>query len=161
MKRKYWKPVHPQSLQDAIRLTLEFALHHKNYSVPRVAELLGTSEWVVYKWKEKGSLPAEKILPLQHVCGATYITEYLASSERKLLIDIPTGARVDDADILALQTTFNESVNLLARFYHGEADVNETIASLTHVMSQIAGHRENVKKTLMPELSLFDGDHNG
>lgn len=158
MKRKYWKPVHAKSLQEGIRLTLDFALHRYNYSVARVAELMGTSEWVVYKWLSKGTLPAEKIRPLEHICGATYITEYLSSSAHKLLIDIPTGSKVDDTEILELQTTFNESINLLAKFYHGQSEADETIAALTHTISQIAGHRENVQKSLMPELALFEGE---
>lgn len=160
MKRKYWKPVQAKNLQDAIRLTLDYALYRNNYSVSRVAELMGTSEWVIYKWLSKGSMPAEKIRPLEHVCGATFITQYLAGSAHKLLIDIPSGARADDAEILELQTTFNESINLLAQFYQGNAEAEKTISALTLTLTKIAGHRENVNKSLSPELNLFEGASN-
>ncbi|NMU70977.1 hypothetical protein HKA89_19725, partial [Vibrio parahaemolyticus] len=49
-----------------------------------------------------------------------------------------------------------EAVGLLIRFYQSPDKVEETVASLTSVMQEIAYHRENVSKTTSPELALFE-----
>lgn len=158
MKRRNWKRIQAHSQAEAIRLCLDFALERHRRSVARVAELIGTTEWAIYKWLAKGAMPSDRIRPFEFACGATFVTAYLAASAHKLLVDIPTGKRVKDTDLLALQTGFNEAVNLLARFYQGEAEAGETIAALTNVMGAIAGHRENVAKHAVPELGLFEED---
>ncbi|MDT8383033.1 MAG: hypothetical protein RRB22_01310 [Gammaproteobacteria bacterium] len=156
MAKRRWKGVQASSQQHAIRLCLDYAQQKQNLSVPRVADLIGTTEWAVYKWLSNGYLPSNKIRPFEHACGCTFVTQYIAASAHKLVVDIPKGAKVDDASVLGLQTSFNDAINLLARFYKDSADADETISALTSVMSQIAGHRENVSKTLAPELGLFE-----
>lgn len=158
MTKRYWTKRYPNNLKDAIRLCLAYALHKKNYSVERVAGLIGTSESAIYKWQSRGSMPAAKIESLEYVCGCNYISEYLVISSEKIIINIPRGIKPKEESLLDLQSHFNESVNLLARFYKSEAETEETIAALTDIIKQIAGHRENVKKLNDPELKLFDGD---
>jgi len=156
MARRNWKRVAPTSLRHAMELCLEYGREKRNLSVDRVADLMGlTSRWTLYKWLESGKMPAILIRPFEHATGATFVTRYIATSAHKLLVDIPNGKPAKDIDVLALQTGFNEAVNLLARFYQGEASAEETMASLTQTMSDIAAHRENVSKALAPELSLF------
>jgi hypothetical protein len=157
MARRNWKRVAPTSLRHAMELCLEYGREKRNLSVDRVADLMGlANKWVIYKWLESGKLPANLIRPFEHATGATFMTQYIATSAHKLLVDIPTGKPAKDDDVLALQTSFNESVNLLARFYRGEVSAEETKAVLDKTMGEIAGHRENVNKSLAPELGLFE-----
>lgn len=157
MGRRSWKRVAPNSLRHAMELCLEYGREKRNLSVDRVADLMGLpSKWTLYKWLESGRIPAVLIRPFEHATGATFVSQYIATSAHKLLVDIPAGQPASDADLLQLQTGFNEAVNLLARFYQGRADAAETLAALTGLMSQIAGHRENVGKAMTPELGLFE-----
>lgn len=158
MKRRNWKNLRPKSVQEAMRYCLDYALYRHNFSVERVADLIGTTEWTLYKWMSKGSIPANRIRSFEHACGKTYVTEYFAYSAMKLLIDIPKGSPASDDSLIMLQSDFNDSVNLLVRFYKGHSKADETIGSLTSIMKQLAGHRENVSKAEEPELSLFEED---
>lgn len=159
MARRSWKRVQPTSLRHAIELCLEYARDKQNLSVDRVADLMGqSSRWTLYKWMENGRMPAILIRPFEHACSCTFVTQYIAASAHKLVVDIPRGKKAKDSDLLALQTGFNEALNLLARFYQGEVEADQTIATLTDAMAQIAGHRENVSKALAPELGLFEDE---
>jgi hypothetical protein len=158
MTRKRWKPAQPQSMQHAIRLCLDYALHKHNRSVARVAELIGTTEWSVYKWMSEGSIPSVRIRPFEFACDATFVTHYIAASAQKLVIDIPTGRAGNQDELLDLQNQLNTTVSLLTRFYRGEAEAADVLQGITLAMQQLAGHRENVCKHDAPELALFGGD---
>lgn len=158
MTRKRWKPAQPQSMQHAIRLCLDYALHKHNRSVARVAELIGTTEWSVYKWMSEGSIPSVRIRPFEFACDATFITHYIATSAQKLVIDIPAGRAGSQDELLDLQNQLNDAVSLLTRFYRGEAEAADVLQGVTLAMQQLAGHRENVRKHDAPELALFGGD---
>ncbi|KMQ74036.1 hypothetical protein [Marinobacter subterrani] len=160
MTRKRWKPVQPQTMQHAIRLCLDYAVHKHNRSVARVADLIGTSEWTVYKWMSEGSIPSKRIRPFEFACDATFVTRYIASSAQKLVIDIPSGRSGNQDELLDLQNQLNESVSLLTRFYRGEAEAEDVLQGVTCAMQQLAGHRENVVKHEAPELGLFDEARN-
>ncbi|UEX77030.1 hypothetical protein [Sediminicurvatus halobius] len=122
----------------------------------RVADLMGLpSKWALYKWMESGRLPAVLIRPFEHATGATFVTQYLAASAHKLVVDMPSGKPAADEEVLELQSACNEAVNQLARYYRGQADAEETVSALTSVLGAIAGHRENVARSLAPELDLF------
>lgn len=155
--RRRWTPRQPRDVQQAIRLCLDYAIHKHNRSVARVADLVGVSEWVVYKWMSEGSIPSRRIRPFEFACDATFITEYLGYSAQKLLIDIPPGSEVAQDDLLNLQTVCNDAVNHLTRFYRGEAEDGDVLETITRAMREFAGHRENVAKADTPELALFDG----
>ena len=143
-------------MQEAIRLCLDYALHKHNRSTARVAELIGTSEWTLYKWMSDGSIPSKRIRPFEFACDATYVTRYLAASAQKLVIDIPAGKTAEQADLLDLQNGVNEAVALLTRFYRGEAEAADVLQGVSHAMEQLAVHRENVRKNEEPELGLFE-----
>lgn len=153
-KRRNWKTLRPNSTQAAIKLCLEYADAKFNRSIDNVADLTGTTNWAIYKWMANNSMPSQMIRPFEHACGIDYVTQYLAASGGKLLIEIPRGVRVKDDQVLALQTNFNEAINLLANFYKSKAGPDDTVAALMSVMSQLAGHRENVSKYDAPELAL-------
>ena len=128
MPRRSWKRVAPTSLRHSMELCLEYARDKQNRSVDHIAELMGlTSKWALYKWLENGRLPAILIRSFEHACGCAFMTQYIATSSHKMLVDIPTGKRALDTDILDLQVGFSDAVSLLARFYQGNADTDETL----------------------------------
>lgn len=157
MSRRRWKPRQPNSLQEAIRLCTDYALHRYNRSIAQIGDLIGVSEWTIYKWIADGSIPSRRIRPLEFATGATYITSYLAASAGKLAVDIPSGGRVGQGDLLDLQSRCNEAVNLLTQFYSGSAGEEDVLEGVTQAMRALAGHRENVRKADAPELGLFEG----
>lgn len=159
MGRRSWKNTHPNSLRNAIELCLEHARQKKNFSVDRVADLMGQSnKWSLYKWMENGRMPSNLIRPFENACGIDLMTQYLATSAHKLVVSMPTGKRGEASDINDLQASFSEAVGLLIRFYQHQDQAEETLSSLTGLMQEIAFHRENVNKVSSPELSLFGGE---
>jgi hypothetical protein len=158
MNKKRWTHRHPSTMQEAIRLCLDYALHKHNRSVAQVAELIGTSEWVIYKWMSDGSLPSKRIRPFEFATDATYVTQHLAASAQKLVVDIPRGKSESQDTLMDLQNAVNTSVQLLCQFYKGDAEAGEVMAGITTAMNRMAGHRENVRKHLAPELPLFSED---
>lgn len=159
MSRRDWKRVRPRDLRHAMELCLEHARDVRRMTVDRVADHMGlASKWTLYKWLESGRLPAVLIRPFEAACGATYVTQYVATSAGKLLIDIPNGRRSQPRDINALQVSFTEAVSALLMFADGDAEAEATIAALTNTLEQLAWQRANVERSLDPELDLFDGD---
>ncbi|MCS4503859.1 hypothetical protein NYO91_07185 [Arhodomonas aquaeolei] len=157
MSKRRWKARQPTTTQEAIRLCLDYAQHKHNRSVARVAELIGVSEWAIYKWMSEGSIPSQRIRPFEFACDATYITQHLAASAQKLVVDIPTGQPADQDALLDLQNVINGAVSLLTRFYRGEAETGDVLEGVTRAMEQLGAHRENVRKHEAPELALFEG----
>lgn len=141
-----------------MELCLDHGREKRNLSVDRVADLMGMpSKYTLYKWLENGRMPAVMIRPFEHACGATFLTQYIGASAQKLLIDIPAGQPASQDDLLALQSTMNDAVTLLAQFYKGNLESEEVMGGINAAMAQLAGHRCNVEKTAAPELALFEG----
>jgi hypothetical protein len=157
MTKRRWKPAQARSMQEAIHLCLRYAEHHHNRGVERVGDLIGTSHWTIYKWAGDGSIPSRRIRPFEFACGCTYITEYLAASANKLLVDIPTGRRVDESELLDLQNTCSRAVAALTDFYRGSAAPEDVLHTITEAMKGLASHRANVPLAETPELGLFEG----
>lgn len=150
-----WKRAKANNLQEAFWLVKEHGKAKKNLSVARMAELMGLDDdSILYKWIKHASMPTNKVVSFQYVCGANYITEYLAAQEGKLLIDIPTGKQIKEVEVMEMQGSFNEAVSLLIKLADGKSTVDEAVAALTTSMQNIAYHRENVKKNQMPELDF-------
>ena len=150
MTRRNWKREVPRSLSHAMELCIAHARDKKNLSVDNIADLMGLAN----KWTESGRMPAILIRPFEHACDCSFMTQYIATSDNKMLVDIPKGRKVEDSELLELQSGFNDAVNLLARFYQGGAEAEEAIGALAKVMEGIAGHRANVSKAQTPELAL-------
>ncbi|WP_234270891.1 hypothetical protein [Billgrantia ethanolica] len=144
-------------MNHAIRLCLDYALHKHNRSVARIGDLVGVSEWAIHKWVAEGSMPSKRIRPFEFACGCTFVTQYIATSALKLVIDIPSGQAADQDSLLDLQNQVNDAVSLLTRFYRGEVEAADVLEGTTQAMKQLAGHRENVIKAKAPELELFEG----
>lgn len=159
MAKVNWKRAAPRSLRHGMELCLDYAKEKQNLSVERVADRMGlASRYTLYKWMENGRLPAVLIRPFELACGQSFVTQYIATSAYKLLVDIPSGKPAIDTDLLALQTGFNEAVNVLAKFYQGQADATEALGELTLHLEQVAQHRMRVEKAVAPELGLFSGE---
>lgn len=154
MKRN-WKRVRPTSLLHSMELCTDFARETKNASVQRIAELMSEkTHHTIYKYLESGSMPLVKLRAFEHVCGANFVTRWLAASAGLLVIDIPTGRSADGNDVMALQETLTEAVGALLGFYSGKTPADEVLARITAGMEGLAFHRENVRKFDQPELDL-------
>lgn len=149
-----WKRVYPNTLVDALRLCKDHALEKRRLSVERIAELMGVSPDVLYKWLSTGRMPAALISGYEHICGIDLATRYLASSSGRLLIDIPTGRNLVGEDMTALHSAFADATKLLNDFYAGRANQAETLEALTHHMQQVAWHHGNVTAHTNPQLEL-------
>jgi len=155
MRRKYWKDRQPSSLRHGMELCLEFARFKHNRSVDQVADMMGlANKWTLYKWLENGRLPSILIRPFETACGIDYVTRYIAHSDHKLLIPIPTGRKATSRDGNTLQASFTDAVSLLLKFYEDRQAVDETLSSLYLVMEQLALHQGQVEKFKQPELDL-------
>ncbi|WP_111747638.1 hypothetical protein [Salinisphaera orenii] len=129
MSRKRWKKVQPQSMSQALRLSLDWAEHKHNRSVKRVADLNGVTEWTIYKWMSDGSIPSKRIPSFELACGAHFVTGFLAGAACKLIIDIPDGRDVGGDDLLDLQNQLNTAVNQLHQYYQDEGEAASAITA--------------------------------
>ena len=155
MRKRNWNSWQPSSLQEAVEGCLGYALDKHRRSVDQVADLVGESKWTVYKWVQGGGIPAKKIAGFEHACGTCYVTRYLASSARKLLVDIPTARTASPSDIAALQAACNAAIGALIDFAAGRSTAADTHASLTTAMTALATERAHVERhDQQPELAL-------
>ena len=154
MKRN-WKCWRPTSLQEAVEGCVQFAqAHDARTSVDRIADLVGESKWTIYKWMETGAVPAKKIPGFELACGKPYITEYLALSAHKLVIDMPTGRLPVGHDVHALQEACTQAIGALLAYSQDRLGAAETIDSLTAAMTRLAHERAQVERHAQPELEL-------
>ena len=80
MIRRNWKRIQPSSLRDALRLCKDHALEKKNYSVERIADLMGITADLLYKWLANGRMPASAIPAYELITGINFVTRWLAAS---------------------------------------------------------------------------------
>lgn len=153
-KRRNWKRVRPNSLREAFRLNKDYAAEKKNLSVEQIAELMDVSVEALYKWLSNASMPAGKIQTYEYICGINFVSDYLAASANRIVIEIPTGKASSALEINDLQRVVNDAIGTLIRFYNGDAEQAATEAGLTEILLGVAWHRENVHKAEQPELDL-------
>jgi len=142
------------SLDHAIELTEEYA---EQYRMPskRIAELMGVEYKTYRRWMLDGTLPLNRLVTLEHIVGAQFISEYLCVFQgNKVVIDIARGKKSDVVDIAELQAQIAQATACLAQFYAGKANADDTIAELTASITALAYQRENVRKVETPELLL-------
>lgn len=154
MSRRHWKTWRPTSLQEAVEGCVQFAQENARLSVDRIADLVGESKWTLYKWIQTGAIPARKIPGFEHACGRCYITEYLASSARKLIVDLPIGRLPAGSDIHALQESCTAAIGALLAFAEGRMSAAATSDHLTAAMTRLAHERAQVERHAQPELEL-------
>lgn len=155
MSRRNWKKQHPTSLRHALELCKEHAREKRNFSVERIAEEMGEADhWTLYKWLQNGRMPAVQIPAYEAACGVDFVTRWLATRGGKLLIDVPTGRKLKVNDVATLQANLHSTVSALMTFYAGNADVEETLAAISHSMESLAWHKGNVEQHDQPQLEL-------
>lgn len=158
MRPANWKRVRPRSLAHAFELCTEYALVKHRRKVPEIAEKMGETASNLYKWMSGCRMPAVLIPAFEHACGIDFVSTYLASTNHRLVIDIPSGRKATAAEIAKLQTSFGVCVALLCQFFAGKTSAEQTRDAIDDSMRQLAWHQVNVDKQLNPELALFDTD---
>lgn len=155
MARRVWKRYRPLSLQDAIEACVDYARERHNRSVDQLADDMGiASKWTLYKWIEAAAIPVRSIRPFELACGCTFVTQHLAASARKLLIDLPTGRRPNASDVHAVQDACNRAVGSLLDFSAGRVEADEAITCLNHAIEHLARERAEAERHTQPELPL-------
>jgi hypothetical protein len=153
--RNYWTHLQPRSLPHALEAGIDRAREKLNKSVEQIAEQTGeTSQWTVYKWVQSGRIPANLIRPFEIACGADYVTRWLAASAGKLLIDVPTGRRLKESDVVAMHNGFGAALQLLTDFYAGKATAGDTLEAMQNHLEAVAWHHHNVRQHGTPELDF-------
>lgn len=153
MARRNWKAYRPTSLQDAIEACVEFGRDRHQMSIDRIAEDMGlASKWTLYKWVSEANIPARQIRPFELACRCHFVTQHLAASARKLLVDIPSGRKATPADIHAVQDACNAAVGALLGFAAGTCDAVTTRHAIDQAMERLARERAEVERHAQPEL---------
>lgn len=153
-KRRNWKRIRPNDLRESFRLCKEHARERKNLSVERIAELMGVSADLLYKWLANAKMPASLIPLYEHICSIHFVTDYLNAANGQISIKIPTGKCSTPMELADLQMIASEAMRKLLRFYNGEADSGDTVNALTDLLEGVAWHRMNIEKMDQPELSF-------
>lgn len=159
MKRN-WKRVQPTSLRHALVLCKDYASDAHNLSVERIADLMGQSADLIYKWLGTGRMPASLIPTYELVCRANFVTRWLAASSGNLLVAMPKGRSGSAEDIQQLQGLLTAATGALLDFYKGEREVEPTLADIRNALESLAWHHANVTEHNTPQLDLGD-ENNG
>lgn len=157
MAKRNWKRVQPTSLIHALRLCKDYAKDVNSRSVERIADLIGVTDDLLYKWLASGKLPAILIPPYENACGIDFVSRWLAVSNNNLVISIPTGRDVTATDVHQLQAVLNEAAGGIIAFASGDAEAVDVLSSIGQAMNALAWHHGNIKKHVQPELG-FGGD---
>jgi len=152
----YWKRQQPGSLRHATELCKQHALAVHHRSVERIAELMGLPDhWALYKWLQNGRMPTCLIPPFEAACGINYVTRWIAASAGLMVLAMPTGRTVTQADMVGLNSGFANALQLLTNFYRdGSGDATATLEALRSHLEQVAYHHKNVAAYATPELEF-------
>ena len=154
MTRRNWKHVRANSLVHALRLCKEYALERNNLSVERIADRMGVTHDSLYKWLGTGRMPAILVPAYELACGCHFVTDWYAAAAGRLVIPMPTGRTVDQAELLAVNSSCAKALELLTAFYANPAqgDSQATLEALRGHLEQVAFHHHNVARYGTPEL---------
>jgi hypothetical protein len=142
------------SIDDAMQLCLEAAMRKHNRGPKRISELMGAKLDTFYKWLAESRMPINMIGAFENACGATYLTEYLCANAHLLAVEIPTGRKLTEKNVMDLQASFSDAMGMLIRFYKGDVDRDETLAGLDQLMADLGWHKANVERADEPELEF-------
>ncbi len=156
MSRRDWKRLRATSLVHALRLCKEYAQARLNLSVERIADRMGTTHDSLYKWLATGRMPAILIPAYELACGCHYVSDWLAASSGRLVVDIPTGRKAGAAELLDINSSCAAALQLLTQFYAAPAaaDTEATLAALRLHLEQVAYHHANVAAYQEPQLEF-------
>lgn len=156
MNRRVWKHVRANSLVHALRLCKEYAAERHNLSVERIADRMGATHDSLYKWLATGRMPAILLHAYEHACGCHFVSDWLGAAAGRLVVPMPTGRGVDQADLLAVNSSCAAALQLLTAFYAdpAAADPAATLEALRAHLEQVAFHHQNVARYAAPELEF-------
>jgi len=141
-----------------MELNVQHAREKLNRSVDRIADLMGMpSHFTLYKYLESGRMPAILIPAFENACGAHFVTQYLATSSNRMLVEIPVGRRATHKELNEVSAYTNQVMGMLIDFYEGRCEQEEVEGALTILIEDLAHQRGNVAKHQQPEL-LLGGD---
>lgn len=152
-----WKRFRASNLREAMRACKDFALERHKLSVARIAELMGdVTEDTLYGWLSKGRMPAVLIPTFEHVCGANFVTDWLAASAGRMVIAMPKGHKVSEAELLQINADCTAAMSQLAAFYAdpSKVDTAELMELLQRHLEQVAFQHHNVGQYIAPELEF-------
>jgi hypothetical protein len=153
MARTNWKRKRARSLRHGAELCVAHAREVLNRSVEQIADIMGeSSHYTLYKWLENGRMPAVKIRAFETACGADFVTQYLAYSANKLIIDMPTGRKAAHRELSELGAYANKVMSMLIDFNDGRSEQKETSEALATLIEDLAHQRGNIEKFQQPEL---------
>ncbi|MFZ5536753.1 MAG: hypothetical protein ACOZAP_04655 [Pseudomonadota bacterium] len=152
---RFWKRRIPTSLRAAVDESLAYAKEAHNLNVEQIAERMSYgSHWNLYKQLADLNLKLTQVRAFEHACGIDLLSRYYAASAGRVVIEVPAGRAVSAEDMQALQLNINQAVGALLEFYAGQAEPDATLEKLTASITELAWHRENVRKHASPELQL-------
>ncbi len=152
-----WKRLIPRSTVEAMRMCKDYAKERHNLSVERIADKMGISADLLYKWLSNGQMHLSLVQSYEAICGIHFVSDHLSYARGLLLVPAPSGRDLFDDDLLQMHQSFSTAMVLLSDFYAGKADLLATQAALTAHMEQTAWHRTNVAQHAQPELELNHG----
>ena len=157
MPPRNWKRFRANNLRDAMRACKDYALEKRQLSVARIAELMGdVTEETLYGWLSKGRMPAVLIPTFELVCGANFVTEWLAASAGRMVIAMPKGRKVNDAELLQITADCTQAMSQLAAFYADPSKVDTAglLELLQRHLEQVAFQHHNVGQYIAPQLEF-------
>lgn len=156
MIRRNWKNVRATSLVHALRLCKEYGQDRKKLSVERIADLMGVSYDSLYKWLGTGRMPANLVPSYEHACGCHFVTDWYAAMSGRLVVPMPTGRSSGQVELLAVNSSCAEALQLLTNFYANpaQAEAAATLQALRTHLEQVAYHHNNVARCAEPELGF-------
>lgn len=156
MTRAPLKRQRGNSLVHAMRLCKEWAQVKRHLSVERIADRMGATHDSLYKWLATGRMPAILIPAFELACGCHYVSEWLAASADRLVVDMPTGRKAEGTELLDMNSSCAAALQLLTTFYAAPqaADTEATLAALRLHLEQVAYHHRNVAAYAAPELEF-------
>lgn len=155
MARRNWKHERAISLRRGMELNVLHAREKLNRSVERIADLMGlSSHFTLYKYLESGRMPASLVPAFENACGANFVTQYLAHSANRMLVEIPTGRRASHKELNEVSSYTHQVMGMLIDFYEGRREQEEVESALTTLIEDLAHQRGNVAKHQQPELLL-------
>jgi hypothetical protein len=154
LNRKHGKRL-AHSFGEATQMCLDHSVKRHNRGSKRVADLIGVKLDTLYKWLSEDRMPMNMIGPFENACGVTYVTEYMCAQAHLLAVEMPTGRKLTQTDIMELQRSFSDAISLLIGFQQSSVESSQASCALTGLMGEIGWHRANVERHSQPDLPMF------
>lgn len=157
MPPRNWKRFRANNLRDAMRACKDYAQEKRQLSVARIAELMGdVTEDSLYGWLSKGRMPVALVPTFELVCGAHFVSDWLAASAGRMVIAMPKGRKASEAELHQITESCSTAMRKLAAFYADPTreDTAELMELLQRHLEQVAFQHHNVGQYITPELEF-------